>query len=331
MSLDGRLLAKAKARLEEKKRQAAAEHDRRLHEVYVKCPRIRELDREIKGSVIDVISLALSRGQDPETAIEEIRDENLYLQSERIQSLLAAGFPYDYLDDDYLCNKCHDSGYLGADICSCLMELYTEEQKASLSNLFKLGGETFDSFDLSWYDDTPNPQTGISPRRSMEFVYDTCVDYARRFGRSFSNLFLNGNPGLGKTFLSACIARVVSDKGFSVVYDTAASIFSKFEEHKFSKSDDTTDARAEIKRYLESDLLIIDDLGTELTTSYTVSVLYEILNTRLITGRRTVISSNLTLDEIHGRYTPQIMSRLEGEYHVLKFYGNDIRLQKKGL
>jgi DNA replication protein DnaC len=331
MSLDGRLLSRAKAKLEEKKRKAAAEHERRLQEVYLKCPRIRELDREIKGSVIDVISLALSRGQDPEAAIEAIRDENLYLQSERVQMLLTAGFPYDYLDDDYLCNKCHDTGYDGPDICSCLMELYTDEQKASLSNLFKLGGETFDSFNLTWYDDTYDPAIGVTPRKNMETIRDTCYIYANKFGKNSANLFLNGPPGLGKTFLSACIARVVSEQGFSVVYDTAASIFSKFEEHKFSKSEDMSEARADIRRYLESDLLIIDDLGTEMTTSYTVSVLYEILNTRLITGKRTVISSNLTTDEMHGRYTPQIMSRIEGEYHVLKFYGSDIRLQKKAL
>jgi DNA replication protein DnaC len=214
-------------------------------------------------------------------------------------------------------------------MCSCLRELYKEEQRKSLSSLLKLGDETFDSFDLNYYDDKPSARTGVSPRRNMEIVYETCVQYAVRFGSRSFNLFMCGAPGLGKTFLSACIARVVSESGFSVVYDTVSSVFSKFEEEKFSRGDASTDAKDETRRYRECDLLIVDDLGTEMSTSFTVAALYDLINTRLITGKKTIISSNLTFDELRRRYTPQIMSRIEGEYQVLMFYGADIRQLKR--
>jgi len=333
MALDGRLLARAKTALEEKRKQKEERHSYRLQKVYAKAPRIRELDAELRGTMAELVGFAL--GMDIASQVEDIRTKNLGLQKERRDLLINAGFAGDYLDDEYMCQKCHDTGYAETRICDCLMELYKEEQRASLSSLLKLGDETFDNFDLVYYDDTPASDTGISPRRSMEIVYEICVEYARKFGSKSMNLFFNGAPGLGKTFLSACIARVVADNGFSVVYDMAASIFSKFEDVKFMRSGDSEEQRAEVKkaredvkRYLECDLLIIDDLGTEMTTSFTVSALYEVVNTRLITGRKTLINSNLTLDELHRRYTEQIMSRLEGMYQVLTFYGDDIRKKR---
>jgi DNA replication protein DnaC len=331
VSLDGKILASAKGRLEEKKRAFQRERERRLREVYLKCPRIMTLDRELKSTVIDVIGVALRNGRDPDDAIAELRDKNLYLQSERVQALIAAGFSPDYIDEEYLCYECRDTGYTGTEICSCLRKLYKDELKESLSNLFKLGSESFDNFDLSWYDDSPNPEIGMPTRTYMDNIRETCYRYAVKFSPKSTNLFFSGDTGLGKTFLSACIARVVADKGYSVVYDMACSVFSAFEEEKFSKSDDLDQLRGELKRYLACDLLIIDDLGTEMTTSFTVSALYELLNTRLISGKKTLISSNLSLDELRRRYTAQIMSRLEGEFQILKFFGRDIRLQKKGL
>jgi DNA replication protein DnaC len=236
------------------------------------------------------------------------------------------------LDDGYMCPKCRDAGYVGADICGCLMELYKSEQRKSLSNLLKLGDETFHSFDLSYYDDVSrDPDAAVSPRRCMEIIYETCVEYARRFGKNSVNLFFNGPPGLGKTFLSACIARVVADGGYSVVYDTAGSVFAKFEEVRFSRGGDTEDVRREISRYLECDLFILDDLGTEMTTAFTVSALYEVVNTRLIEGRKTIVSSNLTVRELGVRYSEQIASRLGGEYQVLTFRGDDVRRKKNAV
>ena len=329
MALDGKLLARAKDALNEKRRQSDELYDRRLERAYAEAPRIRALDAEIRATISDLIGVALSPGAGAQ--IEDIRLRNLELQELRRAELVRAGFPEGYLDDEYMCPDCHDTGYSGTKICRCLMALYKEEQRSSLSSLLKLGDETFDSFDLSYYSDAPAPGARTSPRRSMEMIYETCVGYARKFGAKSMNLFFNGSPGLGKTFLSACIARVVSENGFSVVYDTASSVFSKFEDAKFQRTEDPDEARYEVKRYLECDLLIFDDLGTEMTTTFTNSALYELVNTRLITGRKTIISSNLTLQEMRRRYSDQIMSRIEGEYQTLTFRGEDIRKIKNAV
>ena len=329
MSLDRKLLARAKAVLKENRRLHGEMLQRRLEKVYQRSPRVRSLDNEIRATMADLFGIALASGDREQ--IEEIRMKNLELQEERRSELLRAGFPGNYLDEEYLCPKCNDSGHYGVEICDCLTELYKSEQKESLSSLFKLGDETFDSFVLSYYSDDPAPDTGISPRRTMEIILETCIEYARKFGKKSMNLFFSGSPGLGKTFLSACVARVVSENGNSVVYDTAASVFSKFEDAKFMRSEDQGEARSEVKRCLECDLLILDDLGTEMTTAFTVSALYELVNTRLVTGRKTIVSSNLTPGELHRRYSGQIMSRLEGEYQVLTFRGEDVRRIKNAL
>ena len=329
MALDGKLLARAKAAHAEKLRLNDRLYEQKVETAYLRAPRIRALDAEIRATMADLVNAALTQSND--ARIGEIRLRNLELQEERLEELLRAGLPESYLDDGYLCSKCHDTGYTGAQICDCLMDLYKKEQKESLSSLFKLGDETFDNFNLLYYDDAPVPDAGVSARRSMEIIYETCVEYARKFGAKSMNLFFNGAPGLGKTFLSACIARVVSESGHSVVYDMASTVFSRFEEAKFSNADDADEARYDISRYLRCDLLIIDDLGTEMTTSFTVSALYEIVNTRLVTGRKTIINSNLTLDELRRRYSDQIMSRIEGDYHVLTFRGDDIRKKKNAI
>jgi len=329
MALDGKVLVRAKKALEEKRRQKEERLGYRLQKVYADVPRIREIDAELRVTMVELIGFAL--GADTNLQVEDIKLKNLELQEDRIRELIRAGFPDDYLNDEFLCSKCNDTGYINGKMCTCLKELYDEEQRASLSNLFKLGTETFDSFDISYYDDKPASDTGISPRRSMEVVYETCVEYARKFGSRSMNLLFTGAPGLGKTFLSACIARVVAENGYSVVYDMAASIFAKFEDVQFQRTDDPEGTRNEIRRYLECDLLIIDDLGTEMTTSFTISALYEIVNTRLVNSRKTIVSSNLTPAEMHRRYSEQIMSRLEWEYQVLKFYGEDIRKKKNFL
>lgn len=329
MSLDPKILRRAKERLEEGRRAREAEFLRRKKEIYRLNPAIQELDRAIQSSLATVIGLTLQSGDNLQAAIEEIKAKNLSLQARRAEELVAMGYPMDYLDEKYACLKCRDTGYNGMEICSCLTELYQEEQRLELSALLKLGEETFDTFDLDYYDDTPDPATGLSPRRNMDIVYEICVRYAEKFGTGADNLFLTGSPGLGKTFLSTCIAKVVSERGFSVVYDTAASIFSKFEEEKFAKPADSSSLAGEIRRYMTCDLLILDDLGTELTTAFVISAFYNLVNTRLVTGKKTVISSNLSIEDVRRRYSPQIASRLEGEYQVLPFFGRDIRLLKK--
>jgi len=211
-------------------------------------------------------------------------------------------------------------------MCSCLKELYEKQRSQSLSALIKLGSESFETFDLSFYSDARDPNTGISPREQMTVVYGFCRDYADHFGPGSVNLLFRGGTGLGKTFLSACIARVVSEKGFSVVYETTVEALAAYEEQKFRPSDE---ADERVERLTDCELLILDDLGTEMVTEFTKSALYTLINARLLGGRKTVISTNLDWNSMADKYTPQICSRLQGEYQDLPFVGTDIRLIKK--
>ena len=328
MSLDGKILARAKERLDSRRRENEEAQLRRRQLAYSKNPKIRDIDERIRTTAIDAIGLAMSKGEDALQALEQVRDLNLSLQEERALELAACGLPGDYLNDRYICPKCRDTGYDGTKLCSCLMELYAQEQRRELSGLLKLGQETFDSFNLELYDDKPDPETGISPRRYMEQVFEYCLQYARKFSAASPNLFLWGGTGLGKTFLSTCIAKVVSERGFSVVYDTAASVFSKYEDDKFARGGDSAESRSQVRRMESCDLLIVDDLGTEFATAFVVSALYTLINNRLTAGKKTIFSSNLTMKELSARYSPAIMSRLQGEYYVLRFYGSDIRLKR---
>ena len=331
MGYEASVLSRATRRLEEERRRREETLARRKEEIYAQLPRLREIDRELKGTVYQIIASSLREGRDPAPSIQVIKDHNLSLQAERTHLLLQNGWGADALDEQPACPKCNDTGWVGARMCTCLKKLCGEEQIKELSKLLDLGEQSFETFSMDYYSPLAWPGEEISPRENMEFIFDMCSNYARKFGRfRLRNLFLSGPPGLGKTFLSACIARTVSENGFSVVYDTAVNVFARFEEQKFARDRlDAEEAKDETKRYLGCDLLILDDLGSELTTPFVQSALYTLVNARLMANKQTVISSNLTMAQVRQRYTPQISSRLEGEYRVLPFYGEDIRLQRK--
>ena len=331
MAYDANVLRRATERLDRERRERQERTERLRALAYRRQPALEKLDRELQGTMAQLVAAALRQGEDPAQAVRQVRDRNLALQRERAGLLAGLGLAEDALDDRPACPLCNDTGWQGAKMCRCLQELCTQEQIAELSKLLDLGEQSFETFQVDYYSDVYWPDKGTSPRERMEMIKDICYNYAVKFDRFFTkNLFLSGPPGLGKTFLSACIARTVSEGGHSVVYDTAANIFAQFEARKFQRdSQDGQEARDETRRYLNCDLLILDDLGSELTTQLTQAALYELVNARLVGERRTVISTNLTMQEISRRYTPQIASRLEGEYHVLHFFGDDIRLIKK--
>ena len=322
---------RANAQLAARREERAAKQEALRSEIYRTLPRVAEIDRELRKTIAQIVGACFKSGADPAPAIRVLRDENLSLQSERASLLTSHGYPADALDDRPICSKCGDSGWQGAEMCDCLKVLCTQEQIRELSQTLDFGEQSFETFDLTYYSDQPWPGYDKSPRQNMEVVFQFCRDYARRFGRFyFKNLFLYGDTGLGKTFLSACIARTVSENGFSVVYDSAPQVFARFEAQKFSRDEaDSLQARDETRRYLGCDLLILDDLGSEFTTPFTQSALYQLINGRLVENKRTVISSNLNMDDVRRRYTPQVASRLEGEYRVLPFFGEDIRLLRQ--
>lgn len=331
MGYDDAVLRRATARLEGERNDRERRRDELRRRLYTQTPELEDIDRQLRGTILDIISTSLRQGSDPAPALQVIKDRNMDLQRRRAQLLEEAGYGADALDDEPACKLCGDTGWVKGQMCACLKALCAQEQVKELSKLLDLGGQSFDAFSLDWYSPLPWPGESVSPRDNMELIYDVCINYAQKFGRFyFKNLFLTGDPGLGKTFLSACIARTVAENGFSVVYDTAGSLFAQFEEQRFSRDlPEGKEAREDTRRYLSCDLLILDDLGSEFTSPLYQSALYTLVNTRLARDKATVISSNLTMDGVRSRYNGQTASRLEGEYRVLRFYGEDIRLQKK--
>jgi len=321
--MDGRLLARARAKKEDMRRRAMAEDERRRNTAYARVPELRAMDSRLVALMGEVVSAAMGQGR----PIEEIKAESLDIQSRRAELLVENGWPMDWLDGAWSCPKCRDTGYVESRPCDCLLSLYEQERTKDLSALLKLGNESFETFDLTYYEDQIDPEIRVSPRKNMKTVFDFCRDYAYGFSKNSQNLLFWGGTGLGKTFLSACIARVVSEKGFSVVYETVVEALAAFENQKFRGGEGDADARVE--RMLSCDLLILDDLGTEMITEFSKSAVYSIINSRLLSGKKTIISTNLSMDRIEMVYTAQIASRLAGEYQDLPFVGKDIRRLRK--
>ena len=323
MALDGKILAKAREQLDIIKENNAAEHGRRVASVYARVPEIERIDLRLREQMVELVGLTIRKGSDMADAISALEGESLELQAKKAELLVANGYSTDWLDDIYSCPKCRDTGFADGKTCDCLMALYNSELTKELGVLLKSGDESFDKFDLNYYDDFSD---GISPREQMSVVFSYCHKYANNFSAGSPNLLFQGGTGLGKTFLSACIARTVADKGFSVCYDTASAALDAFEDKKFARDND---AAVKVERMLSCDLMILDDLGTEMPTPMAISALYTLINTRLINGKKTVISTNCTDDDLKKRYSQQICSRLEGEFFKLSFVGRDIRAIKK--
>lgn len=323
MAYTDAVLQRAQARLESAREQNERDSRARIAAVYARLPRLRQIDTELKKTAAKVYAAAFRAAQGPEEAVAELRKENLALQQERDWLLQAEGVDADDLSVTPICPHCGGSGYVGAAMCECLRELCRQEQKKELSS--ELGGarESFEKFRLELYPDSFDPKLGTSPRTLMKKTYTDAVRYAQSFTPQAESLLFMGATGLGKTFLSGCIARAVAERGFSVCYVTAEALFSDFEEQKFRPREDV-DRTA---RYFVCELLILDDLGTEMTTQMTVSALYQLLNTRITEGRPTIVSTNLPVGDLERRYSAQIASRLLGCCTLYKFCGEDIRLK----
>lgn len=331
MPYDGKLLSLARERLEEIKSGNEAEHRRRVKEIYYRIPEIRDIDSAMRSQMSQLVKIAISKAPDMQTQLDTLRDKNLDLQIRRGELLTEHGYGVEYLDEIYSCKKCQDTGVYENGVCDCLKKLYNQELTRDLAVLLRNGSECFENFDINLYDSFYDNKSGVIPREAMRFVYAICRKYADSFPDTpVSNLLLQGGTGLGKTYLSACIARVVAAKGCSVCYDSAASAFEAFEKQKFSRDSAEADAAAaKVQRMLSCDLMILDDLGTEMITPMSTSALYTLINTRLVNGRHTIISTNLKTNEIADKYSAQIASRIEGEFQELPFAGRDIRKIKK--
>ena len=317
------VMQRARARLAAAKADRESENQQHLAEAYERVPRLKEIDRQLRMTMAMAAKAVFASGGDVENAMEEAKNKNLSLQRER-EALVRMYFEEGFLDDSPICSRCGGSGYVGAAMCECLSELCRQEQKKELTFL-NVGRETFDQFRLDYYPDRIDREWGVNIRTIMEKTYQTCRKYAYGFTEKSGNLLFSGDTGLGKTFLSACIARTVADRGFSVVYESAGHLFSKLERAKFSGDED---AREEVKKYNECDLLIVDDLGTEMPGQFTTAALYALVNDRLLAGKPMIISTNLNTEDLSRRYSSQIASRLRGSFTRVAFLGDDIRVKK---
>ena len=323
MGYSAEVMQRARARLAEAKADRESENQQHLAHAYEQVPRLREIDKQLRLTMALAAQAVFASGGDVQSAMEAARDKNLALQRER-ENLVNLHFEEGYLDDSPICEKCGGSGYVGSTMCECLAELCRQEQKKELTFL-NVGRETFEQFRLEYYPDRIDPKLGVNIRAVMEKTYQTCRKYAFGFTERSGNLLFSGDTGLGKTFLSACIAWTVADRGYSVVYESAGHLFSKLERAKFSGDEA---AREEVKKYNECDLLIIDDLGTEMPGQFTTAALYSLVNDRLLAGKPMIISTNLNVDDLGRRYSPQIASRLRGSFTRVAFLGEDIRVKK---
>ena len=315
------VVRRARERLAQARSERERENREHLRMAYEQQPRLQEIDRQLRMTMAKA-AMAAFAGGDAERLMAEAKQQNQSLQRERRQ-IVEGCFEEGFLDETPICTVCSGSGYVGSTMCDCLAELCRQEQKKELTFL-SAGRESFDQFRLDYYSDKPTP-AGYVPRVIMEKTYQTCRRYAFGFHEKAGNLLFSGNTGLGKTFLSACIARTVADQGYSVVYESAGKLFQTLEKARFEANDENRRAAA---KYAECDLLIVDDLGTELPGQFVTAALYSLINDRLLEAKPTIISTNLSEEELVRRYNPQIASRLRGSYKRVAFVGDDIRLLK---
>lgn len=300
----------------------------RMTEVYKKIPEIEAMDEALKNQSLE-ISKAILSGQ--KSVVEYIAKENQQKQAKKEALLKKSGLPKDYLENVYKCPKCLDTGFMDngeSGKCSCFNQKLISKyyQMSNLSKTFI--NENFDSFDLKYYSSSKDENTGVAPRNMMKLIYDKALEFVENFGQKSTNLFFHGKVGLGKTFLCNCIAKEILDKGYTVLYAPATKLFKIVEDARFRR-DEMVAPSEQIEFFYSVELLIIDDLGTEFSTMATQSALFDIVNSRILDGRSTIISSNLSPKEIDDQYSDRLGSRLLEHYDYCRFSGSDIRKAKK--
>jgi len=295
--------------------------ERRVREISDRFPAFAAADRSLQLTGPKIIAASIGGGSGADRSVEEIRREYDALAAEKRRILRENGYPEDWCDIRYSCPICSDSGYNGIEICSCLKREIVKNYLES-SGLYTLTkNQTFETFSLDYYEKDDK----IRMKQNAEILYRFASGF--RPGQSDSFLFL-GATGLGKTHLSSAVARTVIEKGYYVVYESAQNLFSAYEMRRFGQSSTVGDEDDDLDRFLDCDLLIIDDLGAEITNKFTVSCLYNLLNMRMIRHKSVIISTNLGKDELRERYSERVTSRLFGEFSPLLFSGRDIREQK---
>lgn len=314
--MNSEIYDKAMSVLVNRRARAVSENDMHIQEINSKIPQIHEINDVLFNTGKELIQI-ISEGNsaDTQNKINQLRRNNLQAQEMSRKLLAANGYPEDYLDIHYTCNMCNDTGYCDGSYCDCLKKLCGRIAADELNKNAHLKLSDFDTFSLSYY----NGDDYFNMQKILEFT----KQYAEAFNENSNSIFMFGKTGLGKTHLSLAIANRVLDKGYSVIYDSAINILRNIEREHFSRehSSDMIDL------VMNTDLLILDDLGTEYETPFYNATIYNIINSRLNSGKATIISTNLDLAGIKRRYDERVVSRIISVYTCLAFKGEDVRLQ----
>ena len=306
--------ASAKAEIEKRRLDAISTAEERNRELGMESPEIKKIDKELSSTGLLIFKTACMGGD-----IEAVRARNTELQKERRALLVKLGYPEDYTDVHYTCTACSDTGFVGTRMCNCLKQLLITKNIKSSGMGKLIDKQSFENFSLDVYKN--NPDNLARMERNLKFA----KAFADNFANHRDNLLLIGTTGTGKTHISTAIAKVVISQGFDVLYDSVQNIVNDFEKDKFRSGYNPSDSVSE--KYLECDLLIIDDLGAEFITQFSISALYNLINTRQNKGLSTIISTNLSAGELAGKYEGRIYSRIIGaDYTVLRFEGDDHRI-----
>ena len=316
---------KAKQLLDERRLSAEMKREQRRSEVLLEFPELQLIEDEMASHGAAAVK-AVGMGGDVESYIKQLAVQNLVAQEKLKNLLKKGGYSEDYLDVKYTCPICKDTGSHDGYYCSCYKKLISE---TAMDMLGANSGNTrcsFDNFRTDLYPDVQDPELGVNQREYMTKVFNFCKQYADGFSLKSPNLLMAGKTGLGKTHLSLAIANKAIEKGYDVYYDSIQNLMTKLEREHFGKSVSDESVRDEI---LDCELLIIDDMGVEFITQYTLAELHNIINTRILNGLPTIISTNLEMQDIEQTYSQRIASRIIGSYRLLKFCGRDIRQIKK--
>ena len=324
MAYKRRVYLTAKESLDHRRAAAQQLQQQRHAEVAARCPAVLEAEREMAACGAELIRIACAGG-DTQQQLAALSARNLEAQQRRADLMREAGFPADYLDSVYTCPVCKDTGTHGNYYCKCYLDLIRQTAKDCIKGAAQLKKCTFETFSLRYYSDTIDPALDLSHREIMTSVRDYLVRYADSFTTQAKSLIMFGKTGLGKTHLSLAVVNRVLDRGFNVYYDSAQGIMDRLEKEHFNRNNGDDELQEDLYK---SDLLVIDDLGTEMVTSFTLSALYQLVNERINDGLPTIFSTNQTPAELEATYSQRLTSRLLGTCDILQFYGRDVRQQK---
>ncbi len=315
------IYARAEAELKERRMQAEKVAEMRRKTFTEKFPQLVDIENEMKNAALEVIRSVGADGK--KVNIAQIAAKNLEAQEKRRELIKLSGYPEDYLEIPYSCKLCNDTGLYNGKLCTCHLALLQRLSVNELSCSPKLSKSTFENFDLKYYSDIKDKAYGFSPREYMRGCYEMLKAYSENFTENSNSFFFTGATGLGKTHLALAVLNKVIAGGHSVYYTSIVSLVKQLERERFGKSSDNVEEELE-----KCDLLILDDLGAEFSTQFSVAAINEIVNNALLSGRPLILISNLSRSELEERYGQRFTSRLN-EFEIIEFMGEDIRQQLK--